>query len=129
MEQVLAELLSRLLAVGQAHGELYDTEVRERLDDAVHNGFLIPTTGYELPDTFAMYSAEGNRAVRGVLTWFLPAARAAAAAEGLNTFHARLAAFQNLNVTVGPQRMDYNDFFGWANPERYDEAGNVIRRK
>jgi hypothetical protein len=71
MEQVLAELLSRLLTVGQAHGELYDSEVRERLDDAVHHGFLIPTPGYHLPDTFAMYSAAGNRAVREVLAWFL----------------------------------------------------------
>ena len=58
--------------------------------------------------------------------WFLAEAKVAAATEGLDTFHKRLAAFQNLAVTVGPQQMCYNDFFGWANPERYDEAGNVL---
>jgi hypothetical protein len=128
MEKVLAELLKRLMAVEEAHTEVGDTEVRERLDDAVHHGFLIPTPGYRLPDDLAMYSPEGNRAVREVLEWFLPAATAAAAAERLDTFHKRLAAFQNLDVTVGPQQVCYNDFFGWANPERYDESGNVIPR-
>jgi hypothetical protein len=129
LEKVLAELLSRLMIVEQAHSSVGDTEVRERLDDAVHHGFLIPTPGYQLPDKFAMFTPEGDRAVRETLAWFLPTATAVAAAEGLDTFHKRLAAFQNLNVTVGPQRLDYNDYFGWTPPERYDEAGNVIPRK
>jgi hypothetical protein len=81
-----------------------------------------------LPDTFDMDSPEGDQAVREVWEWFLTAARGAAATEGLDTFHKRLAAFQNLNVTVGPQQLCYNDFFGWADPKRYDEFGNVIRR-
>jgi hypothetical protein len=63
------------------------------------------------------------------LAWFLPAATAAAAAEGLDTFHKRLAAFQNLEVTVGPDHVCYNDFFGWADPQRYDESGKVIPRR
>jgi hypothetical protein len=129
MEQALAELLKRLMAVEDAHDELGDTEVRERLDDAVHHGFLIPTPGYQLPNDFAMYSSEGNQAVRSAFVWFLPAATAAAAAEGLDTFHKRLAAFQNLDVTVGPERVCYNDYFGWADPERYDASGNVIPRR
>lgn len=129
MEQVLAELLKRLMAVEEAHDEVTDTDVRERLDDAVHHGFLIPTPGYRLPDEFAMYTPEGDRAVRDALAWFLPAATTAAATEGLDTFHKRLAAFQGSGVTVGPQWVCYNDFFGWANPERYDESGNVIPRR
>ena len=129
MEKVLAELLRRLAAIEDAHPEVGDTEVGERLDDAVHHGFLIPTPGYRLPDEFAMYSPEGDRAVRDALAWFLPAAVAAAAAEGLDTFHKRLPAFQNLEVTVGPERVCYNDFFGWADPTRYDESGNVIPRR
>jgi hypothetical protein len=128
MERVLAELLARLLAVAQAHPELEDTQVRERLDDAVHHGFLIPTPGYQLPNAFAMYSAEGDRAVRDALAWFLGAARAAAADEELDTFHKRLAAFQNSDVTVGPQQVGYNDYFGWADPKPYDESGKVIPR-
>jgi hypothetical protein len=128
MEKVLAELLERLVVIAQTHPEVEGEAVEERFDDAVHHGFLIPTPGYRLPDTFDMDSPEGDRAVREVWEWFLPAATAAAASEGLDTFHKRLAAFQNLDVTVGPQRMCYNDFFGWTNPERYDEYGNVIPR-
>src|SRR5262245_20844605 len=128
MEKVLAELLERLLAIAQVHGEVHDTEVRQRLDDAVHHGFLIPTPGYQLPESFGLYSPAGNRAVRDALAWFTPVATAAAAAEGLATFHDRLAAFQDLSVRVGPKRACYNDFFGWADPRRYDEAGNVLPR-
>jgi hypothetical protein len=128
VEEVLAELLKRLTVVERDHGEVTDTDVRERMDDAVHHGFLIPTPGYRLPDEFAMYTPEGDRAVRDVLAWFLTAATTAAAAEGLDTFHERLAAFQNRGVTVGPQQTCYNDFFGWGDPERYDELGNVIPR-
>jgi hypothetical protein len=43
MEKLLAKLLERLVVIAQAHGEVEDTEVRERLDDALHHGFLIPT--------------------------------------------------------------------------------------
>jgi hypothetical protein len=128
MEKVLAELLERLAVVARTHAEVEDEAAEERLDDAVHHGFLIPTLGYRLPDTFDMRTPEGDRAVREVLEWFLPVATAAAAAEGLDTFHKRLTAFQNLDVTVGPQRLCYNDFFGWTNPEHYDERGNPIPR-
>lgn len=128
MNEVLSELLSRLMVVEATHGEVTDTDVRERLDDAVHHGFLIPTPGYRLPDTFAMFTPEGDRAVRDALAWFLPAATAAATEEVLSAFHARLEAFQNLGVSVGPQQVCYNDFFGWADPDRYDEAGNVLPR-
>jgi hypothetical protein len=128
MEQVLAELLANLAAVEKEHRELSDTEVEEQTTDAVHHGFLIPTEGYELPEEFGMYSPEGDRAVRAALAAFLPAARAAAEAEGLTTFHQRLAAFQSFGVEVGPDWVCYNDFFRYANPERYDAAGNVIQR-
>src|SRR5262245_35193746 len=74
VEKVLAELLERLAALEEAHDEVGDTEIRERLDDAVHHGFLIPTPGYRLPDGFAIYSPEGDQAVRDVLAWFLPTA-------------------------------------------------------
>jgi hypothetical protein len=128
MEKVLAGLVKRLVAIAKAHGEVQDTEVRERLDDAVHHGFLIPTPGYRLPESFGLYTPEGNRAVRDALAWFIPAAIAAAEAEGLDTFHKRLAAFQNLAVRVGPKQKCYNDFFGYADPRRYDATGNVIPR-
>jgi hypothetical protein len=123
---VLAELLSRLIVVAKNHPEIEDTEVRERMDEAVYHGFLVQTVGYQLPNSFAMYSPQGDLAVKAVLEWFLPTARGLAAKAGIDTFHMRLAAFQDLDVTVGPQSMSYNDFFGWRNPKRYAENGNVI---
>jgi hypothetical protein len=128
MEQVLARLLSRLLIISQAHKEVYDTDVRERLDDPIYHGFLIPNPSYELPDDFALFSEEGNRAVKEALAEFLAAARAVASAEGLSTFHQRLAAFQNLEVRVGSKRACYNHFFSYTDPKWYDAAGNVIKR-
>jgi hypothetical protein len=116
MEKALADLLVRLLAIGESHRELYDSEVRERLDNAIYHGFLISGPGYELPGDFALYTDEGNRAVRDALDQFLCSAREAAAVEGLTTFRARVMAFQNLSIRVGPQRKCYNSFFGYRNP-------------
>jgi hypothetical protein len=127
VDDVLLELLYRLEAVGDAHGELFDSDFREAMDAAVFYGFIKPKAGYALPETFALFTPEGDRKVREVLAWFLPAARQAAERTGLDTFHKRLWAFQNLEVRTA-RKNDYNDFFGWSNPELFDEAGNVIRR-
>lgn len=126
MDEVLLELLHRLEVVGDAYEELFDSEVREAMDAAVFRGFIKPEPGYVLPNEFAMFTPAGDRRVREVLTWFLPAARVAAERAGLNTFHGRLGAFQNLDIRTARQN-DYNDFFGWADPELFDAAGNVIR--
>jgi hypothetical protein len=128
MEQLLLELLHRLEAIGEQHKELYDSDVREAMDDAVFRGFIKPERVYVLPDKFAMFSAEGDRQVRESLAWFLPAAREAAREAGLDTFHKRLAAFQNQEVRTGQQN-DYNDFFGWSNPELFDKAGDVLQSR
>lgn len=123
MDEVLLELLHRLETVGDAHEELFDSEVREAMDDAVWQGFIRPRPGYALPEQFAMFSPEGDAAVREALAWFLPAANIAADRSGLDTFSKKLKAFQNLEVRTSRQN-DYNDFFGWANPQHFDEAGN-----
>jgi hypothetical protein len=128
MEDVLLELLHRLEIIGDAHEELFDSDVREAMDGTVFYGFIKPRPGYILPDNFAMFSDEGNSLVKHALAWFLPAARAAGVRSGLDTFHKRLAAFQNLEVRT-PQKNCYNQFFGWSNPEEFDEAGNVVPRE
>ena len=125
MNEVLLQLLHRLEAVGDEHDELYDSDVREAMDNAVFCGFLKPQFDYILPDKFAMYTPEGDRKVRRVVEWFLPTARAAADRCGLDTFHKRLKAFQNLDVCTARQNT-YNDFFGWADPELFDQNGNVF---
>ena len=124
MEQILLQLLKRLEAIGEEHKELYDSDVREAMDDAVFYGFIKPRPGYALPDAYAMFSADGNRLVREALEEYITAARALAPTVGVNTFHERLAAFQDLKVRTAHTN-DYNDFFGWSDPKQFDSAGNV----
>ena len=127
MDEVLLELLERLEAVGEVHEELFDSDVRDAMDDAVFYGFIKPKAGYGLPEKFAMFTREGDQAVREVLAWFIPAAREAGERAGLDTFHKRLCAFQNHEIRTA-RKNDFNDFFGWSNPELFDEAGSVVER-
>src|SRR5262249_3445868 len=125
VEGMLLELLHRLEAIEDAHPELGDSDVREAMSRAVFAGFIRPQPGYNLPDSFEMYTPEGDRKVREVIEWFLAAARPAAASAGLSTFHQRLAAFQTRGVRTA-RTNDIEGYFGWAPPEQYDEAGKLL---
>jgi len=126
MEQLLLDLLYRLEAIGDRDESLYDTVVRQKVGNAVFFGFVKPWPGFVLPDDYDM-PAEENRAIKAALGAYIEGARALAPAAGLDTFHKRLAAFQNSAVRTAGQKNDFDDFFGWSNPELFDEAGNVTR--
>jgi hypothetical protein len=68
-----------------------------------------------------MFSWQADRDVTFLLEWFIPAARAIAKKAKLNTFHHRLAAVQDLG-----KELHYLEdmWFGWFDPESYDEHGN-----
>jgi hypothetical protein len=123
MKQLLRRLLNRLERVGEAHPEIFDTDVREAMGGAVFDGFVRPRTGFLLPDDFAMFSPEGNLAVREALAEFIESANLDAAGTGLSGFNARLAAFQDGKV-VSRGGNYYDDFFGWADPDQFDRDGN-----
>jgi hypothetical protein len=127
MEQILLELLLRLEAIGDRDESLFDTVVREKMGDAVFFGFIKPRPGFVLPDDYGMPEEE-NRAIKAALGAYIEAARALAPGAGLDTFHKRLAAFQNSAVRTTEQMNDFDDFFGWFSPELFDEAGNVRQR-
>jgi hypothetical protein len=127
MEQILLELLIRLEAIGDRDESLFDTVVRERMGDAVFFGFIKPRPGFVLPDDYGMPEA-ANRAIKAALGAYIEAAGALAPAAGLDTFHKRLAAFQNAAVRTAEQKNYFDDFFGWSNPQLFDEAGNVRPR-
>lgn len=112
MEQLLRLLLEDLEAVEAEHPEVTDTDVRERMRDAVHDGFISPKTGFSLGQEFAMFTPEGNRTIREALQRFLDLAAPIAVREGLDTPAARLEAFQNDEVHSSGGRY-YDDYFGY----------------
>ena len=126
MEQLLLELLIRLETVGERDESLFDTVVREKIGDPIFYRFIKPKSGYVLPDEYGMPDAE-NRLIKAALQAFIEGATSLVSAQDVDSFHKRLAAFQNLAVRT-KQKNDYDDFFGWMNPDAFDEAGNVKSR-
>jgi hypothetical protein len=127
MEDLLLELLGRLERLGAAHGELYDSEVREQMGDAVMEGYVRRRSGHRLPDRFGMLSEAADAEVRAALAAYIEGANALAEEIGLSSFHARLAAFQDPAVRTDPAiAVDDDDLFGHTPPDWYDEGGNVL---
>lgn len=126
LEDLLRRMLEQLAVIGEEHEELYDSETRERMGDAVHYGFLLARGVEATPTDLGMLTDDANRAIRAVIVEYVRDANAVA--EPLNmSFHDRLNAFQNNDVVVGKERQHYSDFFGWCPPECFDANGNVIR--
>ncbi|MBM83650.1 MAG: hypothetical protein CMJ78_24085 [Planctomycetaceae bacterium] len=125
MEPILLELLRALKAIGDAHEELYDTEVRECIGIAIMEGFVRAKPDYLVPVDLGLADTAANGCVREAITNYITVANAIAAEMQITTFHDRLAAFQNGLVRVNQGR-DYEDFFGHTPPEWYDTDGNVM---
>ena len=125
MDDILVRLLNRLEAIGNVSDELYDTDVRERMYEAVLRGFLKPEPGYELGNEFGMFTPQGNRAVRSALSEYIVAANEMANEAGGMTFHQRLEAFQS-STAQSTNEQTHDEFFGWADPDRLDENGDPL---
>jgi hypothetical protein len=126
VEQLLLNLMRLLEAVGDRDESLYDTLVREKMGEPIFYLFVKPKPEYVMPDDYGM-SDDDSRAIKTALKEYIEGALVLAPKLGLETFHKRLAAFQNGEVCT-EQKNYCDDFFGWSNPELFDEAGNVIRR-
>ncbi len=127
MDTILRELLERLRKIGEVHEELYDSEVAEVLTEVIHQGFLKATPGYQVPNDFGLETSAANSRLQTVLRDFIARAVAIADRSGWG-FHQRLDAFQDLDVTVGPESLDYNDFFRYTPPDRYDATGEPLAK-
>ena len=113
MKKALKQLLDDLDKVFEEHQEVGDTDVKQRMYDAVHDGFIVPLPGYTLPEEFGMFSEEGEQLVRAALQSFLAHPEVSEAATLLKTPKARLAAFQD-NSIKSSGGMYYDEFFGYA---------------
>ena len=125
MERALRTFLERLEAVQGEYDGLGETDVRELMGRDILRGFLRREPGFVPSGEYGLDPA-ANQRVGDAIARFVKAARVAAQREGLDSFHRRLAAFQNLDVwTAGGS--DYNDFFGYAEAAWFDASGNALR--
>jgi hypothetical protein len=114
LRNVLQVLMEDLEAVGAIHEELYDTEVRENMFEAVLRSFLKPEPGYVLPHDYSMFKEEGNLAIRNALGKYIDKASKRCIEMGLSDPIERLAAFQDGDVKTKSEGSYPDDFFGWA---------------
>ncbi len=124
MDQLLLQLLQSLESIGQRHGEIHDTVCRDEMREAVHDGFLQPVSGYELPNDFGLAGEEANLRVKQALERYIKAGVTKAQELGL-TFHDRLAALQNTEV-ITDRGTTYDCFFGYSPPDDFTESGEWI---
>jgi hypothetical protein len=111
LQKALQTLLEQLLKISEEYGELFDTEVREQMREAVHNSFVEPTSGYVLPETFGMFEAEANQAVKAALQQYADTMKPLTDAQNLSA-QQRLEAFEDATVMVGGD-LTPDEFFGW----------------
>src|SRR5437868_14241839 len=113
MKKALKQLINALDKVFEEHEEVGDTAVRQFMYDAVHKSFVVPQSGYKLPDDFGMFSEEGNQKVRAALKKFLTHPEVAAALKGLKAPRERLDAFQDCDVESS-EGNTIAEYFGYA---------------
>jgi hypothetical protein len=117
----LKRLMKTLEQLGHGHAEIYDTDVREQLFDAVFLSFIKPQAGYVLPDSYGLSDEQGNQSVKAALEQYVTAAKSYAEQVGLNAPLDRLAVFQNPDVFTDNEAQYPDDFFGWMDPADLEE--------
>ena len=112
MKKALKQLINAFDKLAEdGHDEVMDTDVRERMHDAVYKTLVEPQADYELPDEFGMFSPDGNKKVKAILAKFF-AHPEFAEAKKLPTPKARLDAFQDVEVESG-EGNTYDEYFGY----------------
>ena len=96
MRNALKRLLDRLDAIGVEHEELFDSDVRQRMSNAVLDGFVRNRQKYNVPHDFGMFSTEANAAVMGAIAEFIVTAKRTADELQIKSFGCNpLAAFRD----------------------------------
>jgi len=126
MKDILKNLLDRLEVIGEDHEELFDSDVRQNMSNAIVEGFVRHRQAYTVPDDFGMFSEEANEDVKSAIAQYITDASERAVEMGLHRFHDRLNGVQDGSVrSFGGN--DYDEFLGHSPSEFFDESGNVIR--
>lgn len=122
MDQLLRDLLNKLTKIDEDYGDLTATDVREAMFDYVWAGFLMPNASEPEQGDLYIDEEEIESAVWDALQAYVTQASAAAKSLEL-TFKERLAAFQGTEVET-EDGMTCDEFFGWIDPDEYDDDGN-----
>lgn len=125
IRECLLRLLSDLERIGDAHEELFDSEVREQAGNALMAAFVRRTNDYEIPATLGMFSDRANDVLRSAIIQFVDCAISITDAERITCFHDRLALLQDGNART-ERGNDYDEFIGHTPPHWYDSDGNVL---
>ena len=126
MDDLLRQLLNALDVVGRSNGEIFDTVCRERMSDPVFHLFILPDPKYTPPDNYGLQTPDANVTVKNAILSYCSAANALATDLEMNSFHDRLAAFQNKDLASDVEQTYFDDFFGWMSPENFDSDGKVV---
>lgn len=114
IKKALRQFLSSLDRIFEKHEEVGDTDVREKMYEAVLMGFIKPRSGYKLPRRFGMFSDRGDDLVHAAIQKFLSHPEVVVARKSLKTPEARLNAFQD-NDVESPEGTACFEYFGYRN--------------
>jgi len=109
-QKALETLLNTLEEIGEEHGEVYDTDCREQMSDAVFISFIFEKSDYVMPNRFGLFTKEGNEAVKVALTKYVNEMLLLAKDADLKE---RLEMFQD--KVYSENGVSQDDFFGWVN--------------
>ena len=108
----LSGLLDALDEIAQAHPELLDTDVRERVWSVVEQRYVELDPTYEIPQELGMFSEGANRRLRAALEHHLKNLVTIAQIFKLDTRAKRLRTLQNPAVKSEPNGHTYDYFLG-----------------
>ena len=114
IKKPLKQFLTALDRIESKHGEIGDTDVREKMYNAIHAAFIMRERGFSMPEKFGMFSDAGNALVRAALQNFVTHPEVVAAGKTLKIPLDRLAAFQDDDVDTSEGTIVF-EYFGYRN--------------
>ena len=125
MDTLLKNLLNALSAIGITHKEIFDTECRNRMGDAILDGFIRRLPAFVLDNDFGLFSTDSNEAVREALLTFINDANNHTQINNIYNVKQGLNLFQNEDINS--DNNDYYDaFFGYIKPKEFDDSDMVV---
>jgi hypothetical protein len=112
MREALIRFLDALESIGVDHEEVYDTDVRERLGEAIERNLIAPGGSVDVPAKLGMFSDEADERVVAALYRYLTAARRRADELGLDEAARRTAVWDPEATSTSGATVD--EFLGWV---------------